>query len=328
MLKSREGTRRRGAVERLQASETLMVADYRGLDVTQLNDVRTELLKHGARFSVVKNTLAKRAAEEAGGPSPRRVAGRPDRDRVRRRRRHGRGREGAERRRSRHEGPRGQGRDPGRRADHGRPGQGSREPAADRRPARPDAGGDRRPDDRRSWGSSRLRFATSSEWSTRASASSKSRARAPSRRPRSPQRRPRQRRKPRSSPRPRPRRKQKRRTKSLPPRPQPRRRQRQQQRQRKKSPLTRRNQRPRDRGGVTMAATGTAKLVEQLGKMSVLELVELKNSLEEEWGVSAAAPVAVCRSGRRAGSRWSRRSRGAVRVRRQSFRPRATRRSR
>ena len=43
-----------------------MVADYRGLDVTQLNDVRTELLKHGARFSVVKNTLAKRAAEEAG----------------------------------------------------------------------------------------------------------------------------------------------------------------------------------------------------------------------------------------------------------------------
>jgi large subunit ribosomal protein L10 len=54
--------------ERLRASETLMVADYRGLDVTQLNDVRTELLKHGARFSVVKNTLAKRAAEEAGVP--------------------------------------------------------------------------------------------------------------------------------------------------------------------------------------------------------------------------------------------------------------------
>jgi large subunit ribosomal protein L10 len=54
--------------ERLRASETLMVADYRGLDVTQLNDVRTELLKHGARFSVVKNSLAKRAAEEAGVP--------------------------------------------------------------------------------------------------------------------------------------------------------------------------------------------------------------------------------------------------------------------
>jgi large subunit ribosomal protein L7/L12 len=46
-----------------------------------------------------------------------------------------------------------------------------------------------------------------------------------------------------------------------------------------------------------MAATGTAKLVEQLGKMSVLELVELKNQLEEEWGVSAAAPVAVAAAG-------------------------------
>jgi large subunit ribosomal protein L7/L12 len=40
-------------------------------------------------------------------------------------------------------------------------------------------------------------------------------------------------------------------------------------------------------------ATDTAKLVESLGKMTVLELVELKNALEEEWGVTAAAPVAV-----------------------------------
>jgi large subunit ribosomal protein L7/L12 len=44
-------------------------------------------------------------------------------------------------------------------------------------------------------------------------------------------------------------------------------------------------------------ATDTAKLVEQLGKMTVLELVELKNSLEEEWGVTAAAPVAVAAPG-------------------------------
>src|SRR5437764_2717062 len=44
-------------------------------------------------------------------------------------------------------------------------------------------------------------------------------------------------------------------------------------------------------------ATDTAKLVEQLGKMSVLELVELKNTLEEEWGVTAAAPVAVAAAG-------------------------------
>jgi large subunit ribosomal protein L7/L12 len=44
-------------------------------------------------------------------------------------------------------------------------------------------------------------------------------------------------------------------------------------------------------------ATDTAKVVEQLGKMTVLELVELKNQLEEEWGVTAAAPVAVAAPG-------------------------------
>ena len=44
-------------------------------------------------------------------------------------------------------------------------------------------------------------------------------------------------------------------------------------------------------------ATDTAKLVEQLGKMTVLELVELKNALEETWGVTAAAPVAVAAAG-------------------------------
>src|SRR5512132_4156585 len=44
-------------------------------------------------------------------------------------------------------------------------------------------------------------------------------------------------------------------------------------------------------------ATDTAKLVESLGKMTVLELVELKNALEEEWGVTAAAPVAVAAPG-------------------------------
>ena len=37
----------------------------------------------------------------------------------------------------------------------------------------------------------------------------------------------------------------------------------------------------------------TAQLVEQLGSMTVLELVELKDALEEAWGVTAAAPMAV-----------------------------------
>jgi large subunit ribosomal protein L7/L12 len=45
------------------------------------------------------------------------------------------------------------------------------------------------------------------------------------------------------------------------------------------------------------AKTDTDKLVDQLGKMTVLELVELKNKLEEEWGVTAAAPVAVAAAG-------------------------------
>ena len=40
-------------------------------------------------------------------------------------------------------------------------------------------------------------------------------------------------------------------------------------------------------------ATDTAKVLETLGKMTVLELVELKNKIEEEWGVTAAAPMAA-----------------------------------
>ena len=46
-----------------------------------------------------------------------------------------------------------------------------------------------------------------------------------------------------------------------------------------------------------MAKTDTDKLVEQLGGMTVLDLVELKDKLEEEWGVTAAAPVAVAAAG-------------------------------
>jgi large subunit ribosomal protein L7/L12 len=42
---------------------------------------------------------------------------------------------------------------------------------------------------------------------------------------------------------------------------------------------------------------GVDTVFEQLGKMSVLELVELKNKIEEEWGITAAAPVAVAAPG-------------------------------
>src|SRR6266496_2150701 len=43
------------------------------------------------------------------------------------------------------------------------------------------------------------------------------------------------------------------------------------------------------------------KIFDELGKMSVLELVELKNKIEEEWGITAAAPVAVAAPGAAAG---------------------------
>src|ERR1700694_2761244 len=52
--------------ERLRSAETLIVADYRGLTVSEIGELRGKLLEHGARFSVVKNTLTKRAAESAG----------------------------------------------------------------------------------------------------------------------------------------------------------------------------------------------------------------------------------------------------------------------
>ncbi|HVD66682.1 MAG TPA: 50S ribosomal protein L10 [Gaiellaceae bacterium] len=68
MLKSEKERVVADLVERLRASDTLFVADYRGLSMPEIDGVRTEVLKHGARFIVVKNTLTKRAAEEAGVP--------------------------------------------------------------------------------------------------------------------------------------------------------------------------------------------------------------------------------------------------------------------
>jgi large subunit ribosomal protein L10 len=50
----------------LSEAETLIVADYRGLTNKQLESLRDVLLEHGARFRIVKNTLTRRAAEQAG----------------------------------------------------------------------------------------------------------------------------------------------------------------------------------------------------------------------------------------------------------------------
>jgi large subunit ribosomal protein L10 len=52
--------------ERLKASETLHVADYRGLTMPQIDALRSRLIESGASFTVVKNTLTRRAAEAAG----------------------------------------------------------------------------------------------------------------------------------------------------------------------------------------------------------------------------------------------------------------------
>jgi large subunit ribosomal protein L10 len=52
--------------ERLRSSDTLIVADYRGLSVKEIDDLRTKLIEQGADFTVVKNSLTRRAAEAAG----------------------------------------------------------------------------------------------------------------------------------------------------------------------------------------------------------------------------------------------------------------------
>jgi len=52
--------------QRLKVADTLLVADYRGLTMPQIDELRTRLLASGARFTVVKNTLTRRAAEAAG----------------------------------------------------------------------------------------------------------------------------------------------------------------------------------------------------------------------------------------------------------------------
>jgi large subunit ribosomal protein L10 len=52
--------------ERLKTAETLIVADYRGLTMPQIDALRGRLLEHGAKFTVVKNTLTRRAAQAAG----------------------------------------------------------------------------------------------------------------------------------------------------------------------------------------------------------------------------------------------------------------------
>ena len=66
MLKSQKEQIIEELAAELGAAETLIVADYRGLTNKQLEALRDHLLPHGARFRIVKNTLTRRAAEQAG----------------------------------------------------------------------------------------------------------------------------------------------------------------------------------------------------------------------------------------------------------------------
>ena len=151
--------------ERLRSTETLIVADYRGLtNARARRRCATQLLEHGARFTVVKNTLTRRAAEAGRRGRAARAARGPDRDRVRRgRRRPGRGREGARatRRRRRRSSRSAAGMLEGEPID-GRRGRGAREAAAGRRAARPARRRDRRAADAASSACSPRRSATSS----------------------------------------------------------------------------------------------------------------------------------------------------------------------
>ena len=52
--------------DKLRNSDTLIVTDYRGLTMPQIDALRGTLIEHGAKFTVVKNTLTRRAAEAAG----------------------------------------------------------------------------------------------------------------------------------------------------------------------------------------------------------------------------------------------------------------------
>ena len=50
----------------IKESEAIFAVDYRGISVPQAAELRTKLIEAGARFSVVKNTLTERAADDAG----------------------------------------------------------------------------------------------------------------------------------------------------------------------------------------------------------------------------------------------------------------------
>ena len=53
--------------DKLRNAETLIVADYRGLTMPQIDALRGKLIENGAKLSVVKNTLTRRAVTREVG---------------------------------------------------------------------------------------------------------------------------------------------------------------------------------------------------------------------------------------------------------------------
>jgi large subunit ribosomal protein L10 len=54
--------------DKLKAAKVVVLTDYRGLSVAQIGDLRAKLRQADVEFRVIKNTLAKRAADAAGVP--------------------------------------------------------------------------------------------------------------------------------------------------------------------------------------------------------------------------------------------------------------------
>jgi large subunit ribosomal protein L10 len=59
-----------GYMDRMSRSQALILADYRGLTVSHMTDLRRKLRETDGQFQVVKNSLFKRALEEVGLPVP------------------------------------------------------------------------------------------------------------------------------------------------------------------------------------------------------------------------------------------------------------------
>ncbi|MDP3831571.1 MAG: 50S ribosomal protein L10 [Ignavibacteriaceae bacterium] len=67
MKKSEKTERIADIVELLKGSSAVYVADYSGINVENISNVRNEFRKSGVKYKVIKNTLFERAIEEVGG---------------------------------------------------------------------------------------------------------------------------------------------------------------------------------------------------------------------------------------------------------------------